>query len=683
MAENSVIEHHCDFTPHHAKSCARCEVVPGPFEKPLLFLHSKKAIKMAGTLTTTRRRDILPEDPVQKELVRKAIAGGQRGEKTHPVQRLGAQSLVSFNQSQARGHMPPPIGYPLSNLSNGAVVSSVPHVGNFGSFASWPKTSGSQPYYNASADQQLRAQHAYAAQGGYVVTAEARFTILPQGRTTPKLIGALLEVVDNVPAHIGAAALKTLCFNALYPEWVKYTNNFPLTMNCVCFRDEKWVALEPRNPDVDVIAHKVFHAPKKIGGAPQFRTKKLVLNLHVPNDIYDRFLAEKERAAEQDTFDHLVHISSSSGDHLVSLESCSKGRKRTYSKVEPSALFNSFSTTSNSTSLTSMQPSTSRPQTPPPSSKKIHLPVSPESPHLNRNELERVLKKQTHGTRLELNAICTNDIFQRPATGAQSAKAITLIMDTKQMTGAFKMAVLGESNPALFSADPANFDICVKQTFYVTNGLQIAGTTATPAYNIAHDHRYQAKLLSMEFKVPQMCFVYAGLASTGSEGQDNRDLFLVEEHIGTKEGKFRKYVHNGSAEPMVFNNAADTERAQFLSFTQHVQYFLTFKMVFVSDYQGGDTLLTDPQIMSSPDLASGRLIFADGNVSSGFKSFESDHRCNKFCHYFKLRNDYDQWVDDRSDHDRIQLDKDTESVAAEYVQTAGLSKAMVLGTTYH
>ena len=41
----------------------------------------------------------------------------------------------------------------------------------------------------------------------------------------------------------------------------------------------------------------------------------------------------------------------------------------------------------------------------------------------------------------------------------------------------------------------------------------------------------------------------------------------------------------------------------------------------------------------------GRHLFADGNVSSGFDSFETDHVCNKFCQFFGLTQDYTAaWV---------------------------------------
>jgi len=34
------------------------------------------------------------------------------------------------------------------------------------------------------------------------------------------------------------------------------------------------------------------------------------------------------------------------------------------------------------------------------------------------------------------------------------------------------------------------------------------------------------------------------------------------------------------------------------------------------------------------------LIFAGGNLMKGFNNFEKDHKCNKYCQYFKLPTEY-------------------------------------------
>ena len=64
-------------------------------------------------------------------------------------------------------------------------------------------------------------------------------------------------------------------------------------------------------------------------------------------------------------------------------------------------------------------------------------------------------------------------------------------------------------------------------------------------------------------------------------------VFLVEEVIAEdQQGSFRKYLNNVSPVPQVMSRKEDEDRASFLAFTQHVQYWRTKKQAFVSDYQG-------------------------------------------------------------------------------------------------
>ncbi|KAJ7699616.1 hypothetical protein B0H17DRAFT_1049036 [Mycena rosella] len=194
--------------------------------------------------------------------------------------------------------------------------------------------------------------------------------------------------------------------------------------------------------------------------------------------------------------------------------------------------------------------------------------------------------------------------------------------------------MFGESVTPLFN-DRTNYEICVKQAFY-TEPTQSAGVQLMQT--VIHDTPFQAKLLVMEmrllafgtaalngcykwmaryirihgqpsFDIPQMRFVQAGLGLS----EDGTKVFLIEESILL---------------------------GRFLAFTQHLQYWMTLKLFFISDYQGGKGLLTDPQVLSSSELGN---IFAEGNVSSGYQSFERDHVCNEFCKFFDLRTDYANW----------------------------------------
>ncbi|KAJ7911744.1 hypothetical protein B0H13DRAFT_2328010 [Mycena leptocephala] len=118
----------------------------------------------------------------------------------------------------------------------------------------------------------------------------------------------------------------------------------------------------------------------------------------------------------------------------------------------------------------------------------------------------------------------------------------------------------------------------------------------------------------------------------------------VEECIDESwKGEFRKYINNNAPTPSSFLfDCENQNRAQFLAFSQHWQFRRTHGLAFVSDYQGGDTLLTDPQIMSDASLGD---IFAQGNMPSDCKDFSKTHWCNKFCEYFQIAHNFDFPVD--------------------------------------
>ncbi|KAF8957943.1 hypothetical protein BDZ97DRAFT_2061944 [Flammula alnicola] len=78
------------------------------------------------------------------------------------------------------------------------------------------------------------------------------------------------------------------------------------------------------------------------------------------------------------------------------------------------------------------------------------------------------------------------------------------------------------------------------------------------------------------------------------------------------------------------------ELAEFLMFMQHAQYQITHGTAYISDFQGVGTTLTDPQIMTKPDL--GSSLFGDGNLGEAFSKFPVEHICagNRWCEWFKL-----------------------------------------------
>ena len=209
------------------------------------------------------------------------------------------------------------------------------------------------------------------------------------------------------------------------------------------------------------------------------------------------------------------------------------------------------------------------------------------------------------------------------------------------------MAYFGKSSQPLFSGDQ---NICAKQSFYTKTKTVTRrdGRSVEIQQDIPYDGIKQAQDLIMEvtclnwahallemvyafvrewidnrpagkfaeIKIPEMRFVKAGLGiEQANEGE--RHCFLLEEVILESEGPFQKYMNNTSAVPFHFADEDDNDRAAFLAFAQHVQYFKTKKRAYVADFQGlseasvdvdacsihlylgGANLLTDPQILTS------------------------------------------------------------------------------------
>ncbi|KAH9046217.1 hypothetical protein EDB84DRAFT_1265326 [Lactarius hengduanensis] len=156
---------------------------------------------------------------------------------------------------------------------------------------------------------------------------------------------------------------------------------------------------------------------------------------------------------------------------------------------------------------------------------------------------------------------------------------------------------------------------------------------------------YHQSHVTCPVTIPQFRFVKSGLAITNTPGAApvQKEAYLVEELIRSEDdGPWKKYINNGSSCPLHFRDFENRRRADFLAFCQHVQYWRTGCQVFTSDFQGGDTLLTDPQIITHPDL--GRKLFSKGNVRDTHRNFEEDHQCNVFCKFFEVPTSYEDYI---------------------------------------
>ncbi|KAI6139078.1 hypothetical protein EDD17DRAFT_1805563 [Pisolithus thermaeus] len=146
---------------------------------------------------------------------------------------------------------------------------------------------------------------------------------------------------------------------------------------------------------------------------------------------------------------------------------------------------------------------------------------------------------------------------------------------------------------------------------------------------------------SPPFNIPHLHFVNAGLALAHSQltkglskpkfGGTLCSVYLLEEKIEGGSDTFIKYIHNMDCGLSLSMDMDGYDIAEFLAFTQHVQYAKSGGLVIVLDYQGSSTLLTDPQILADLLVGDGLDVFSEGNVKSTVASFEKHHKCNWFC----------------------------------------------------
>ncbi|KXN89305.1 hypothetical protein AN958_05809 [Leucoagaricus sp. SymC.cos] len=117
-----------------------------------------------------------------------------------------------------------------------------------------------------------------------------------------------------------------------------------------------------------------------------------------------------------------------------------------------------------------------------------------------------------------------------------------------------------------------------------------------------------------------MCKALSPVTSApGVTATTYRGAYLLEEFIQGDELPFLKYISNSRAVPLLPPTHKRYKIAEFLCFMQHVQWVETNGIVFMSDFQGGKTLLTDPQIMTHLEKLSGT--FCEGNLKAAFHQF--------------------------------------------------------------
>ncbi|KAI9452826.1 hypothetical protein F5148DRAFT_1289442 [Russula earlei] len=558
-----------------------------------------------------------------QHMVHQQVAKAQHGQYTNAVQPVGfAYSNPILPTGSLQGFQ----AHHLVQSTNGPVrmASTTPIVQLPGkqSHQAFPVIwstggvlAGSSGYTKNHLSYQLTRQtlanNAYALHGGHVVIVEVRAVHMPVGKMKAQLIGDILQAVDNVPVHIGAVELKHLLYEHLLSIWNAYMDKYPLAIDDIIMRTKDWVEIKPLNPDQDVISHQFFKSGK---GGLTFKSGHCTIFFHIPNVIYQQYLdnverKEMERVQEVSWPDLAVQVRAEHGQGSGTVAS--------------SFDVNTVSSTSASPPPKRMRVNTEL-ETSPTISRQLGNALRSQKPPTLRaarclfetKSINVTTYLVVHCMLEELLQSHQEDFDHKQYLGP--ARDMTLQLDfspSKQKKGGFKLAMFGTTSQDIFGA---GFKVCAKQTFYAKKAT-INSTNQDPieiTQNIPHNGVTQVRNLMMEiaclswarvllnlvykfvdkgialhglppFPIPPMRFVEAALAvehvtTENSEAQ----AFLLEEVIGGNNGHFRKYLSNASATPGFFIDKDDKERAEFLAFSQHVQYFKTKKLAFVADYQG-------------------------------------------------------------------------------------------------
>ncbi|KAK7037142.1 hypothetical protein R3P38DRAFT_3183257 [Favolaschia claudopus] len=223
--------------------------------------------------------------------IQQANAHANRGGRavSGPIQSIGAYPQYG---SYGSGSMPPPpvpshrlpdVRIPGNGGPNSSVLASLaPPAPSSG----YGYTERHASYLETRAHVQ---QLAYAHGSDHRITLELRGVIRKPGRVTADIIADMFCVVDKIKANVGALDILNLAWTRLSPKWFTHTNNFPLSStDCQLFTKD-WVEIVPRTPDVNVIADRFYKPNAKSPHQPHFKTAKMLINLCIPFDIYQRW----------------------------------------------------------------------------------------------------------------------------------------------------------------------------------------------------------------------------------------------------------------------------------------------------------------------------------------------------------------------------------------------------------
>ena len=167
--------------------------------------------------------------------------------------------------------------------------------------------------------------------------------------------------------------------------------------------------------------------------------------------------------------------------------------------------------------------------------------------------------------------------------------------------GGFKMALFSHLGHPVISDSTS---VCIKQCWYLCkvswacllynnptqivklsaeiNCLRWASALMGMVYDFVDKH-IQMHGQPSSFTILRMRFVKNALAIVNT----THTTYMVEEVIDEAvHGTFVKYIGNGSVKPYKFLDGPAAYQAEFLAFSQHVQYLKTKGLAFIGDFQG-------------------------------------------------------------------------------------------------
>lgn len=82
-----------------------------------------------------------------------------------------------------------------------------------------------------------------------------------------------METLGSIPTNVGVADLKFAALTVIYPAFKKWSCDYPISLNDVKLRSQKWVEFVPKDPDIDTVKDQCYTVTGK--------QPKLKSNAHV------------------------------------------------------------------------------------------------------------------------------------------------------------------------------------------------------------------------------------------------------------------------------------------------------------------------------------------------------------------------------------------------------------------